>query len=103
MAYLHCHNCGWSQDYFYSVDGYNPARCLKAWMEDLCSDSIDQDCKSSVGRGVDAITKRDVIVMAFEQYADRIRTMKWITEEQWKRDKDTAVCPDCGKRDLAID
>jgi hypothetical protein len=26
MAYIHCHNCNWQQDDFWSVGGYNPIR-----------------------------------------------------------------------------
>ena len=29
MAYLHCHNCGWSQDDFWEHNGYNPFNILE--------------------------------------------------------------------------
>lgn len=31
MSYVHCHECGWSQDDFYEVDGYNPL--YSNWMD----------------------------------------------------------------------
>jgi hypothetical protein len=31
------------------------------------------------------------------------RRMKWWTWKAWKRDKDTAVCPECGARNFDID
>ena len=96
MAYLHCHSCGWQQDDFYSVDGYNPAKYLKTWMRKLCSDDIDKPSKTG-------LTYRALIAQEFEDYACEIRKMKWITHEQWLRDKHTARCPKCGKQDFDID
>lgn len=107
MAYLHCHtkNCGWEQDDFYSVDGYNPIMYLKNWMEDLCGDDIDKPFTDDALflRQNGNMTTREVIAREFDKYAKRIREMKWVTYEQWKRDKDSAVCPKCGERNFDID
>jgi len=42
MAYLHCHNCDWAQDDFYSVDGYNPPSSLKSLNKTLCEENLDE-------------------------------------------------------------
>lgn len=105
MAYLHCHSCDWSQDDFYSVGGYNPSSYLSSWMKSLCEDKIDEpftdDALFIKENG--NISRREVIAKEFEGYAKRIRGMKWITMEQWERDKDAAVCPKCGARNFDID
>jgi len=105
MSFLHCHSCDWSQDDFYSVDGYNPAEYLKSWMEDLCKDDIDKqfsNCSEFLAEN-GPISKREVIAREFENFAQRIREMKWVTWEQWKKDRDFAVCPKCGDRNFDID
>lgn len=104
MAYVHCHSCDWEQDDFYSVYGYNPARYLLDWMKDLCSDKIDEQFTDDPGFIAEngPITTREVIAREFEKFGDRIRQMKWITEEQWKKDENK-VCPGCGSAHLDID
>lgn len=105
MAFLHCHSCGWQQDDFYSVDGYNPASSLRDWMETLCSGDIDKqfsNCSEFIADN-GRISTREVIAQEFEKYADRIRKMKWVTEEQWQKDKDNAYCPNCAARNFDID
>lgn len=105
MSFLHCHSCSFSQDDFYSVDGYNPANYLRDWMEKLCSDDVDKQFSTDIQfiKDIGAISTREVIAQEFEKFANRIREMKWITYEQWQKDKDTAVCPMCGERDFDID
>ena len=93
MAYLHCHNCDFSQDDFYSVDGYNPPDYLKTWNKYLCEEKLD-------------ITQREVIAREYEKYARGIRSMKWVTWESFKEawiDGKWPLCPKCGKNDLDID
>ena len=105
MAFLHCHSCNWEQDDFYRVDGYNPAKSLTDWMEKLCSGDIDKqfsNCSEFLAEN-GPISTREVIAREFEKYAKNIRNMPWITEEQWRRDKDEAVCPKCGERNFDID
>lgn len=108
MAYLHCHSCGWSQDDFYEMNGYNPAKYLSSWNEYLCgndADKIDQVFSNDAQwlREEGPITTREVLARQYEKYAKRIRNMKWVTWEQWERDKDIAVCPNCGERNFDID
>jgi hypothetical protein len=109
MAYLHCHtkDCNWSQDDFYELDGYNPAKYLEGWMEALLADDVDESFTddSEFIRENGDISRREVIAREFEKFARRIRSSKWLTWEQWKRDYDngTAVCPKCGERNFDID
>lgn len=108
MAYLHCENCGWSQDDFYEMNGYNPAKYLSSWNDYLCgknADKIDQIFSDDAQwlREEGPITNREVIARQYEKFAKRIREMKWVTWEQWERNRDTAVCPKCGKRNFDID
>ena len=49
------------------------------------------------------ITIREVIAQEFEKYAKSIREMKWITWKQWQKDRNNAICPNCGKRNFDID
>ena len=107
MAFLHCHNCDWEQDDFYSVDGYSPAYYLKSWNDYLCGEKlhkIDEQFTDNAGwlKENGPITTREVIARQYEKFARRIRTMKWITWEQFKAEPNK-VCPECGSSDLDID
>ena len=106
--YLHCHSCGWSQDDFYSEDGYNPARYLASWNDCLCGDEADKIDKqfsddSEFLHNNGPISTREVIAREYERFAKRIREMKFVTYEQWIAEKDEAVCPKCGAQDFDID
>jgi hypothetical protein len=108
MAYVHCHakGCGWQQDDFYS-DGYNPAKFLLSWNDFLFGPEavkIDQQFSddSQFIKDNGPITTREVIAREYEMFAKRIRTMKWITWEDFKKDPNK-VCPKCGSDDLGID
>ncbi len=108
MAYLHCHKCNWSQDDFYH-DGYNPAKYLMDWNEYLFGDKKDKldeqftdDSEFIKFHG--NITTREMIALEYEKFARRIREMKWITYEDFKKDKGIAKCPKCGSStDFDID
>lgn len=106
--YLHCHSCDWSQDDFYSEVGYNPSRYLSSWNDRLCgekSKNIDEQFTddSEFLKNNGPITTREVIAREYENFAKRIREMKWVTYEQWIREKDNAVCPKCGAKNFDID
>lgn len=104
MAYVHCHDCPWAQDDFYSIGGYNPAYSLMHWMESLTRDNVDEqfsDDPEFLKRN-GPITKREVIAREFERYAKNIREMKWITFDQYKNDPDKR-CPKCGSDNLDVD
>ena len=104
MAYLHCHSCTWKQDDFYSEDGYNPAKYLSGLNKKLCSDNIDELFNDSASflANYGPLTNRDAIVMEYEKFIERIKTMKWVTAESWKNEANR-VCPQCGGRNMDID
>ena len=105
MAFIYCSKCDWQQDDFYS-EHYNPAKSLKCWDRDIFGDrrdkldeSFSDDAQFLKDNG--DISKREVIAREYEKFANRIRKMRWITYEDWKKDYDagTAKCPDCGCSD----
>lgn len=106
MAYVHCHSCSWEQDDFYH-EGYNPAKFLESWNEYLFGkkkDKLDEqftnDKEFVANKG--AITTREVIAREYEKFAKRIRKMKWITENDFRKDPNK-LCPECGSEELDID
>ena len=103
--YLHCHSCDWSQDDFYS-ESYNPADYLKDWNEYLFGEKKDELDKqfstdSEFVRQNGAITAREVLARNYEDYANRIRKMKWVTHESFAKDRNAGIakCPKCGSSD----
>lgn len=104
MAFLHCHNCDWEQDDFYSETAYNPAKYLLGWNKYLCGNKIDEQFSDDADylRRNGPISTREVIARQYEKFAKRIREMKWITWEQWNQEPNK-VCPKCGSDNLDID
>jgi len=108
--YLRCRNCDWSQDDFYDKD-YNPAKSLLDWNGSLFGDdrkqldeqfSNDSEFIKENGK----ITTREVVAREYESFASKIRAMKWVTYEDYEKDKNSGVakCPKCGSfDDLNID
>lgn len=106
MAFLHCHNCDWEQDDFYD-ENYNPQESLEHWNEFLFGERkhrLDQQFTddSEFLHRYGPITTREVIAKEYEKFANRIRTMKWITFDDFKNDPNK-TCPKCGSDKLDID
>lgn len=103
--FVYCRKCGWSQDDFYSRDGYNPTKFLIGLNEDLFG---DLDKIVHFEELVDGkplypdITVREWIARYYEEYAKRIREMKWVTADDFYNDPNK-VCPKCGSDDLSTD
>jgi hypothetical protein len=104
--YVHCHNCKWQQDDFYSIDGYNPANFLKSFNEVLCGKNIDvvQKCHEFVNNTPihPELTQRENIARWYEYFANNIRNMKWITVDAFYNDSNKS-CPECGSDELDMD
>lgn len=118
MAYLHCHNCGWSQDDFWELNGYNPFRqdLIEDLKECLFKDKIYLDFEffeeANSGNGFLRYwedekgwfcTGIDYVAFQLNRKAKNISSMAVKTTEEWKKVKDTFVCPKCSKRNLDID
>lgn len=92
-AYVHCHECGWSQDDFWT-ESFNPVRFLLNWEQDLLEKDLDEQFTndaSFIEENGD-ISRREVIARACERAAAKIRGMHFMAYP----DMSTAKCPQCG-------
>lgn len=108
MAYLHCHNCDWEQDDFWSKT-YNPIHCLLDDESDLLNKDLSGDMRMDrnfmkehgfVGKFV---TVREYILFRIEQIKKRIIGMKYRTMEEYKKSNPERICPICKQQNLDID
>lgn len=97
MAYLHCHDCDWSQDDFYSPEDYNPFResDMAGLRRDLFRDEIRLERKT--------VTGREFVIMELERMIARIKTMEVMTNEEWQKVKQDWKCPKCKSKNWDID
>ncbi len=129
MAYLHCHNCYWSQDDFWDFKirmrsfnligkirirlpswGYNPISHFNAlvfnWKHGLWRPRrIRHDKYMTQEFGWKRCDPFSWWLIYFE-IKRAIKTFgkqKWWTEKSWGRMSKTAICPNCGKRAWDID
>jgi hypothetical protein len=93
-AFVHCHECEWSQDDFWS-GSYNPVRFLLNWEKDLLGEKLDEPFTDDAGfiEENGNISLREVIARACENAAAKIRDMHFLSEEQWHAEN---KCPKCG-------
>ena len=114
MAYLHCHNCGWSQDDFWEEDGYNPfCQNSMEWLKEcLFKDKIHLDPSyfidaeiSPDGADEDGpfLNSQEFVAIELQRKAQNIRNMAVKTNKEWGLVKDTFHCPQCGSKNLDID
>lgn len=105
MAYLHCHNCDFSQDDFWH-EGYNPVTCFQDDLEDLLTGDLDATMETDsswleeIGwkAAPEAFTKRESILYHLEkQLAARIRGMVYRTEAEFRKNNPEMKCPECGQ------
>ncbi len=101
MAFLHCHGCGWSQDDFWSKEGYTPLTSdYVNWLKGcLFEDKIESDPVTGSG----TISGTELVVQKLEEMAKVIRNMNVKTEEEWKKVKGHWRCPECGSLSWDID
>jgi hypothetical protein len=107
MAYLHCHNCGWSQDDFWDKN-YNVVRSLLDWEDSLLGEKFNEIFPGNSNRenNLSRFTFKEVIARELEHHANIIRNMKWRTDVEFQRDYKLGIakCPHCGsKKDFDID
>ena len=112
MAYLHCHNCNWSQDDFWNKEkGWNPIDSLKDFREYIFEDKMHFDKYAIEDMGLEPkrdeegyyITGQEYVANQLRATANSIENMALKTNEEWKKVKDTFVCPECGSKNLDID
>lgn len=105
MSYLHCHNCNFSQDDYWSEGGYNPITYLQSWEKSLFSDKIDEpftnDYQFIQENG--NITLREEIARVLENLAKTIRKMEYRTRDELKLKNPELVCPNCKQKMLDED
>ena len=113
MAYLHCHNCDWSQDDFWSKDGWNPEESLKSDWEYAFRDKIYMEHNFFEESGLEDkmhkdesgawIRGQDLLAWELRRKANHVENMAVRTYEEWKQIKNNFVCPECGSKNLDID
>ena len=113
MAYLHCHNCNWEQDDFYTKN-YN---VLTNILDDLKWTAKPRIMKFDIQTVEDMVEFMFIpiihkggkvfswnwLLVEIERDIRSFFIMKWRTMKKWNEVKDTANCPNCGERDFDID
>ena len=113
MAYLHCHSCDWSQDDFWSMDGYNPFRedTIKDLKENLFKEYLYYDEWWIKELGIPytrtkkgaKVKSQHVVGKILENKAKSIFNMDVKTNEEWVKVRLKWKCPECGSDDWDID
>ena len=120
MSFVHCHDCFWQQDDFWD-DSYSPFR--KDIIEDFVRHMNDGiHGKRYIGFDIGIIKElglpystivdsqmnkhyvefRDYLAWELKRKAKNIRSMHWITYEDYKNDP-LKRCPKCDSVNLDID
>lgn len=104
MAYLHCNNCDFSQDDFWS-ESYNPMKSVLDWENNLLNQDIEEPFSSDswFNETYGNPSRREMLAREFEKQARRIRQMKYRTFEEYKQMNPERICPNCGEKQLDID
>lgn len=125
MSYLHCHNCGWSQDDFWDFKikwsklfcwrsrpfGYNPlSLILEDFAEYWKPRYVGFDFYAAKEMGVklkkgNKIHSWTLLRYNLKRHIKRLFTQKWWTEKSFKKDyyNRVALCPECSANDFDID
>jgi hypothetical protein len=112
MTYLHCSECNWEQDDFWSIDGYNPLReedidfirhIFRNGMrgEDAIMDiwmAKDEGLEYKEKNGAAHVDFRVYVAWELERLAKKFRNMKWATSKDFQTDP-LPQCPQCGSID----
>lgn len=102
MAYLHCHTkgCGWSQDDFWHRR-YNPL--TKLW-SDIRWLWLPRMIRINTEGGIHPrIFSWHALLLEVKKEIRNILHMKWWTYKSFMKERNTALCPKCGKSDFDID
>ena len=123
MAFLHCHNCDWSQDDFWDFSfgrygywripftkiswSYNPISCFMSHVFDKKGYwfprriQYDRYCIEDLGWKRADPHSWWLIWYQFKRMLRKFKRQKWRTEKAFRRDRilKLAYCPSCGSRD----
>jgi hypothetical protein len=117
MAYLHCENCDWQQDDFWSENGWNPFTdsSIDYFRDVLCRGLKGEKIKLDVWlveeRGIEHevidgiahVDFKEMLVWELDRIKRKILNMTWYTEAEFRGDPNP-VCPQCGSsEDFDID
>lgn len=112
MSYLHCHNCGWSQDDFWS-ENYSPFRgshfdsLINSFHEIALNGDLDELIKHQydvIGLGLpETTTYREFFALEIDKKAHAIRNQVAPTDDDWQKIKKKFRCPGCGSPKWDID
>lgn len=107
MAYLHCHNCDFSQDDYWSEDGWNPVKSFENDKNTLLNEDLDEVVEMDAGwlreRGREGVTRRDLVVLHLRQIIARVEGMEYRTPEELREKNPEMKCPRCGEHELDVD
>jgi len=100
--FIYCEKCNWTQDDFWSKEGYNPFDFLEEnHKEDLFGGNLDKvyylDKNDSFGKfiGTQPITGRQHIATSLRHWADKIEKQRYISYEQYRTENPDRKCPIC--------
>lgn len=112
--YVHCRNCGFNQDDFWSADGHNPFK--DSYIEefrDVFNDgmngkTVEMEICEAEERGIwYTVNERNLADVDFREYlayrmeelAMKLRNMRWVTFDEFQADTNKE-CPACGCSDM---
>ena len=111
MAYLHCHNCNFSQDDYWHKT-YNPITCFQNDLEDLLEKDLDEIVemdsewmkkKENGYKDYKQITRRKLVLYHLWQIKNRIEKMIYRNPEELKKKNPEMKCPICKQKTLDVD
>lgn len=108
MAYLHCHNCDFSQDDYWSEDGWNPVKSFENDKDTLLHEDLDEVVQMDPQwlrehHGLDSVTRRDLVILHLRQIIARVEGMVYRTQEEFRERNPEMRCPRCGEQELDVD
>ena len=113
MAYLHCHDCDWSQDDFYTKQ-YNPLTKIRDDIKWTIKPRIlvfDTNEPKNMAKALwmpifykkGKVFSWNWMLVEIERNIRSFFNMKWHTCEKWDKVRHKAECPKCGSRNFDID
>ncbi len=107
MAYLHCHNCDFNQDDYWSEDGWNPVKSFENDKDTLLNEDLDETVRMDSNwlreHGRESVTRRDLVVLHLRQIIARVEGMVYRTHDELRERNPDMRCPRCGERELDVD